>query len=487
MTLHTASTADAGPPEAPATQSELLASQTSGGSGRSWKSRIFRPGWPLTLLYLGFPVWWAMGLADIIFFVMATAMAVILYRQRPVLVPRGTAPWFLFLIWMLAGGFLLHAVAPGTVPGGGGLGRLAAFGIRVGWYLAITIAMLYVVNTSRQVATLRIVRLLGAMFVIVTCFGLLAVIAPNLEFSSPIELLLPKGLASNNFVRTLVHPSLASGSDFLGYQQPRPTAPFAYSNAWGNNLALFLPFFVMAWFGKDAGWRRTVGPVVLLAAIIPITFSLNRGLWVSLALAATYAAVRLAVNGKGRALQALVVAVLVGGVIFVNTPLYDTLVLRVETPHSNDRRVGTAETVISVAAEGSPVVGFGSTRKMQGSFNSLAGGETESCHQCAAPPLGTQGFIWRLILTTGFGGTLLCLSFFALQFLRRARGPAPIDVVGCSVLIVSVLCFFVYDSLGSAMFTSFIAVGLMARADHKSDAATDNTTGASDQLQEVSP
>ena len=59
----------------------------------------------------------------------------------------------------------------------------------------------------------------------------------------------------------------------------------------------------------------------------------------------------------------------------------------------------------------------------------------EQCHQCAAPPLGTQGFMWRLVLTTGFVGTLLCLSFFAIQFLRRARGPSPLDVTTCTVLL----------------------------------------------------
>jgi hypothetical protein len=102
---------------------------------------------------------------------------------------------------------------------------------------------------------------------------------------------------------------------------------------------------------------------------------------------------------------------------------------------------------------------------MQGSFSSLAGGETEQCHQCAPPPLGTQGFMWRLLLTTGLGGTVLCLSFLGLQFLRRARGAIPLHVAGCTVLLVSVLCSFVYDSLGSAMFTVFIAIGLMARSD----------------------
>lgn len=433
--------------------------------------RYLKPGWPLAVLYLGFPLWWALGLAQLIFFAMAAAMAVILRRQGSLRVPRGFALWLLFLVWMLAGAFLIRATAPETVPGGG-LGRLAGFSVWAGWYVAVTIAMLYVANTASQVSTQRIVRLLGGMFVVTTGFGVLAVLAPTLEFQSPLEMVLPNQLASVNFIRTLVHPSLSSSSDFLGYVQPRPTAPFPYSNAWGNNLALYLPFFILAWFGRDAGWRRKVGPLVLVASIFPITFSLNRGLWISLAVAAVYAAVRLAVNGRGRALQALVAAVLVGGMVFVSSPLYDTLLLRVETPHSNDRRAGTAETVLSVTAQGSPLVGYGTTRTMQGSFNSLAGGETEQCHQCAAPPLGTQGFMWRLVLTTGLVGTALCLSFFILQFLRRARGPAPLDVTTCTVLLIAVLCFFVYDSLGSAMFTAMIAVGLMARADEPTHEVT---------------
>ena len=60
---------------------------------------------------------------------------------------------------------------------------------------------------------------------------------------------------------------------------------------------------------------------------------------------------------------------------------------------------------------------------------------------------------------------MLCLSFFGVQFLDGPAVPVPLDVAGCTVLLVAVLCFFVYDSLGSAMFTAIIAIGLMARAD----------------------
>jgi hypothetical protein len=434
-----------------------------GGATAPAPTGWLKPGWPLVVLYVGFPAWWALGLSQAMFFIMAAAMAVILWRRGLSAVPRGFGLWLLFLVWILAGVFVLWAQAEGTV-GGGGISRLVGYLVRVGWYAAITVVMLYVLNTARELPTLRVIRLLAWMFIVTVVFGLVAVVVPEVQFPSLAEVILPASVTSNGFIYTLVHPSLASASEFLGYVQPRPTAPFPFSNAWGNNVAMYLPFFIYGWLGPGAGWRRWVAPFVLLGAAVPITFSLNRGMWLALLVAAVYAAVRLAVHGRLRALQALVVSVALGGAIFVSSPLYDTVVLRLETPHSNERRANVAEEVVDVTL-GSPVVGYGTTRTKLGSYSSIAGGGTPECKQCAPPPLGTQGFMWRLILTTGFVGTALFLSFFAVQFLRRARGPSPLDVLTCSALVVAFVCFFVYDSLGSALFTAMIAVGLMARRD----------------------
>ena len=116
------------------------------------QNRFLKPGWPLTALFVGFPLWWALGLAQVIFFVIAIAMVVILRRQGSIRVPRGFAFWLLFLLWVAAGGLLLHATAPGTVAGFG-LNRLVNFALWGAWYLAITIAMLYVANTATSVST----------------------------------------------------------------------------------------------------------------------------------------------------------------------------------------------------------------------------------------------------------------------------------------------------------------------------------------------
>lgn len=434
---------------------------------------MLRPGWPLTVLFVPFPLWWALGVSHFVFIVVAGVMVYALYRRDRVVVPPGFGLWLLFLVWMVAGAVLVWAHAPETVEPGG-LTRIVSFGYRTAWYLAITIVMLYILNLSeRELPARRVARLFAYMFAVTAAFGVVAVLFPRLEFPSLFEVLLPGRLAGAPWIQALVHPSMAEQSEFLGFVQPRPTAPFAYANSWGNNLAMFAPFFVLTWFGRDAGWRRRVAPLVLGASIVPIVLSLNRGLWLGLLVAAVYVTARLAWNGRIWAVVVLLAGLGAGGLILFTTPLYDTVALRIDTPHSNDRRLNTATQVIVTTWQGSPLLGYGSTREMAGSFSSLAGGGTPDCRQCAPPPLGTQGFMWRLILTTGFVGTALCLSFLAVQFFRHSSGTRPYAVVGCTLIVTSGLLFLVYDSLESPLFTLWAAIGLMNRervaAEHASE------------------
>jgi hypothetical protein len=428
----------------------------------STKSTLFGPGWPLKFLLLGIPFWWAFGIGSFIFLITAVVMAVDMYRRGRIRLPAGFGVWLLFLLWMTFGVFMLWVHAPGTVEGGGP-GRLVGYGLRYGWYLAITVAMLYPLSfSSRVLPGMRVVRWLGMFFLYVAGLGLLGVLLPKLEFTSPMELIVP-GASSEGFVRNLVHPSLTTFSDFLGYEQPRPKAPFAYPNAWGNNFGLLLPFFVLAWTTSKRHWQRVAVPFVLALALIPVVFSLNRGLWIGLTILAIYAAVNSARSRHYAGLLGLAGAAVLAIIVITATPLADTIALRVETPHSNDRRTTVAETVTSTTWEGSPLLGYGTTRQVQGSFGSITGGATPDCHQCAAPPMGTQGFVWRLVFTTGFVGTILFYLFLAIQMLRHIRRRDGISVVGCMALTVSLVSFMVYDSLESPLFILMLAVGLMNR------------------------
>jgi hypothetical protein len=162
-------------------------------------------------------------------------------------------------------------------------------------------------------------------------------------------------------------------------------------------------------------------------------------------------------------LWTMAVAVVLAAVFIVLSPLWATITLRIATPHSNERRLTVATVVVGTTWEGSPLLGYGTTRKVEGNFESIAGGATATCHQCAAPPLGTQGFMWRLIFTTGFVGTALFLAFLAMQFFVHVRRREALCLLGCISLVTSVLFFFVYDSLETPLVVLALAIGLMNR------------------------
>ncbi len=417
-------------------------------------------------LYLGFPLWWVLGVSELAFIAVAIPMGVRLYRQRPLRLPRGFGFWLLFLLFLLVGVFVLQASAPGSIQTDGGFDRYLTFSYRVAVYFSATVVLLYVGNLSeRDLPTQRVVRLLGYMFLIVVIGGLVGTFLPRIEFNSAIEYLLPGGLRSNGFVQSLVHPRTSEIQAVLGYEESRPVAPFAYANSWGANFSLYLPFFLLSWFGRGAGWRKTLAPLVLVASAIPVVYSLNRGLWGAIGLGLVYVVFRLAAMGKVIAVYALVTGIVIAAVMFVFSPLGTLANERLEHQHSNDRRSQLSSLTISSVVQGSPIIGFGTTRNVQGSFFSIAGGDTAQCPNCGVPPLGTQGVFFSIMFFQGVVGGSLFLGFFAIRFARHWRERSPLSIAGCAILLMCALEMFVYDFGTATFFTLMIAVGLMWRAE----------------------
>jgi len=421
--------------------------------------------WPLTTFFYLYPLWWVLGFSKLILFVLAVPMFWQLARHRDLRVPRGFGIYLLFLAWVALGITMLWVRAPGTDPKTG-LGPLVGFGFRTLWYASVTIACVYVLNASRaRLSATRVIRMLGFLFVITTIGGLLGVLAPNLNFPSFLELFLPSSFTNQEFMNALFHPRIALQSDFLGVSQPRATAPYSYPNTWGNAYGLLIPFFIVAWCGPTAGWRRWLAPIILLVSIAPVVYSLNRGLWLGLAVSAIWVVLRRLMAGDFRALIGVVAATTVLGVTLVITPLGNTIALRVATPHSDERRQDTASEVLRTTLEASPILGYGSTRQKTGNYNSLAGGGVPGCHQCSAPPLGTQGFLWGLVFMTGFVGAFLMVSFLLWQFQLNARRTTALGLLASTVLVSSIFYFLFYDSLDVPMLVAMMVIGLSTR-DH---------------------
>ena len=419
--------------------------------------------WPLTALFVGFPLWWVLGLRSILPVLVALPMAVQLARRGHLRIPSELRVWFLFLLWVLLGAAVLYADAPGAAPGGG-LGRILVFGYSAARYVAATVVYLWIVNTPRrELSDARVHGVLGYMFVVTTVGGLLGILVPEWDFPSLLETGLPPSLANNAFVAQLVHPAVADVQDVLGRPEARPVAPFAFSNAWGANLALFLPFFLAAWLHDGRRWQKVLAPVILLVAAAPVVDSLNRGLWGTLVAGAVLFLVLQLRRGSAVRVAASTLALVVGFVALAASPLATTIQERLDNPHSNERRGQLLVETVRSASEGSPVVGFGATRDVQGSFSSLAGGATADCQACGVPPLGTQGQLWNVIFTQGLVGAVLLLAFLVMSARRSWRTRTLNETLAAFAILFVAVQMVVYDLQGSPWFTAMIALALVAR------------------------
>ncbi|GAA3018325.1 hypothetical protein [Streptosporangium longisporum] len=429
--------------------------------------RGLRPAaWPIAAFLVGYPVWWALGFGGLCVVVVAPAMAAVLWRRRPIRAPRGFGLWLLLLAGYLISAVMLGEMPPGTY-GEFGAGRLIGYLMRLVLYVSLLIMVLYLGNlTEEELPQLTLVRMLGALFVTTVAGGLLGVFAPRAAFTSPVELILPGWISGNPFVQNLIHPTAAQTQWVLGHPSPRPEAPFEWANAWGGNLSVLLVWFVVGWWVYGGPRRRTAAVLLVAPAAIPVVYSLNRGLWIGLGVAAAYLLVRL--GGRARVVTCAILAA--GALVFALSPLRTMVAQRLESPHSNDIR-GFTVTATVAAASTSPIIGYGNTRNARGNHRTITTGKTDWCVTCGHPPLGGDGHLWHLMITQGFTGAALYVAFFAGAVRRHWRDRSPIGMAGVLVMVLTLLYMFVYDGLVTPLSLYLVSFALLWRNSMASTAA----------------
>ncbi len=375
-------------------------------SGRSFVGL----GWPVFGVLYGYVLLWLLGLGALIWPIAAVFMTLYLWSQRHVYRPPGFGIWLLFLGWMM-----VSAIGIDTFSGS------LVFTYRAAIYLSVAVLLLYVYNLShRAVPTRRLVNALAFFWASVIVLGVLAILAPGLHFRSVAEALLPRSITSIGFVQDLVHPVMAQVQDFLGPPVARPAAPFTFTNQWGATVALLAPMFWL-WTQNQTGlFKRTLGILILMLSLIPIVYSLNRGLWLSLGVAVVYAAVRFALQGRVKPLILITMGVALGAVLIVASPLAGLVTGRAETGHSDGTRVDLVQKSLDAVME-SPLVGYGSPIPDVDSIE-LAAFATADGEGWSPPPIGTHGQVWLVLVSHGIPATILFVAFllYALWF---TRGP----------------------------------------------------------------
>jgi hypothetical protein len=418
--------------------------------------------WPVTALFAFYPLWWALGLGVLIFPILAVPMLYYLATsRRKVTLPPGFLLWALFLGIVVISAAALGAHPTGTVAGTAS-GRLLGAGYRLFCYAAVTVLLVYLGNCDRtRLTQRRLVGLMAWMFVVTVAGGLLGVVAGGFEFNSVVELMLPGRIRSMGFVQSLVHPSAAQVMDLLGAERPRPAAPWGYTNTWGNNFCLLVGFFA-AWALARRGRRRVFAALTLAVAVVPVVLSLNRGLWIGLAVVAVYTAVQLARRGRYAALTGVGVATAGIAVALVLTPLGGIVGQRLDEGKSNGVRMYLTERAIQGVQE-SPLIGFGSTRNTQGGRQSITVGESADCERCGNFTVGGNGQLWQLLFAHGLLGTITYLGYFGYTLWRFRADTSPVGLAAGGAIVSTFAAMLWYNSLVTPLAFTFCAVALLWR------------------------
>jgi hypothetical protein len=414
--------------------------------------------WPLAGLLCLFPLWWALGLGNFALVIAAVPMTAQLVRRGHVKVPPGFGIWLMFLAWTVASTALLNVNPTGTVPSTASH-RVIAVSFRVLQLLADTVALLYVVNLGGDITRRQVMRWMDYLCITTIAGGILGILSPTFQFTSLVEVVLPSHLASNSYVHSLVHPAAAEVQNVLGFSSPRPSAPFTFTNTWGNCLTILLIWYVVGTL-SSRGYRRLIRVAVIAAAVVPITYSLNRGMWLGLLAIIVYVIARLAAHGHRRLLAASVAIAMAGIAIFFVSPLHSTVSQRLSHGQSNSIRALTDTKTIETLGQ-SPIIGFGSSRLLQGSGSSITIGPSAACPRCGNPVLGSNGELWLDLMASGVVGGLLYLAFFGQAIVRFWRDRSAIGYAGVAVMALMVGYSVIYNAAGVPLLLGMLSMGLL--------------------------
>lgn len=419
----------------------LLSRPTPGlltGAATSTAARSALPvGLSLVLAFCLYPLWWALGLQLAAWPVSALLLGVWLVRRRSRLsVPTGFGLWLLFLAWTVASALVLH-----------GSDRVLAWGYREAMYVSGTVVLLFLVNVSpREFSTRLICRLVLTLWALTIVTGSLGIVVPDLSFTSLAELVLPSSVTSVRFIADQIHPDFGNSTELLGVT--RPSALYSYTNSWGAALGILTPMALYARTTLTSAWTRLAFWALLVASLVPVVVSVNRGLWVSLVVAALFVAGRGLLQGR----PAVALGVLLGSgtvaLAVLLSPLLGVLQKRLETPN-----VGTRETLVGAAVQlvgGSPLLGYGAPQ----SVSTIA--DTNDVN------VGTHGQLWTLLVSQGYPGTFFYFAFFLVALVATWQLRQAAWWLQAAVAVFLVQALF-YNALPVPLVLVMVALALCLR------------------------
>ena len=341
------------------------------------------PAWPFATLFVLYPVWWVLGLTPVVLPLLGAVCLFLMVLRGSIRLPPLWFLWVSFLIW--AGASSVMVDSPG---------RLVGFAQRLGALLGASLLVIYLYNARERLPRRRAVAAMSFFGVWLIVGGYLGMAFPHFRLRTPMLALAPTSLATNDYVIELLSPRFAevqhpygATSDFI-----RPSAPFPYTNAWGHTFVLLLPIVaaLAVRASRRTQWLLAAGVAV---AIPPALATLNRGIFVGVAVAAGYLMLRtIRRMSLIRVLQIGTTLVVLAGGLLASGAL-DRVTERTSTSSTTQDRASLYRESFERTLD-SPWLGWGAPRPSATLDVSV----------------GTQGHFWYLMFSHGFIGLALFLA-----------------------------------------------------------------------------
>jgi hypothetical protein len=397
------------------------------------------PVWPLVAMFALMPLWWVLGAWYFAWPFLGLLLAALLVIRGVVAWPTGTTCWLIFLgIVTVSATRLEKATA------------LLTFGLRLGHLITAFVVGLYVYNVARQQTPWRrIAHPLCCFWLAMVVLGWSGVVAPTFGMPSPVEVLLPHGIASERFILDITHLDTTEYNALGAHPIYRPAAPWPYTNNWGTAYSFLVPFVVAYVTSVRRGAMRVVLLVSLPVSLVPAFMTLNRGMFIGLGIGLAYLLGREAIKGRVRLVLPVVGLVLCAWIATLFIPVGDLISNRTSTTDTTydrlDLYIHTWDAVLR-----SPLLGFGQPSSV------------DTTH--AAEPLGTQGLIWQVLYSHGIPATVCVYVLFLLIARRMAAAvsPAGLWLSTLPVIAVVVTPFYSYIDPNMSVLCYSIGLGLAA-------------------------
>lgn len=244
--------------------------------GGPWApTRRWVNAWCLALLAL--PLWWALGVEQFVWPLLAGILTVGVARQRSwrVVISPVVVLWCVFLLAYLASGFGVDT----TFRWVSFLRSLASLSTGALVYFGCRNAISDGVSARRLALTLVA---LGVLISGVALLGVLGLWRP--VFKAPIAWVLPGWMAQTSFGNEIVIRSTGRWA-FMpligGFF--RPNSLFLFPTLFATALAILLPFSVGAFWRRRGGWRQLAAVLAVVTVVAALFFSASRTAWLATA------------------------------------------------------------------------------------------------------------------------------------------------------------------------------------------------------------